>query len=177
MRRGGEGATLVEVVLAVVIFSIIGGVVAESLFVGLRTTTETERRVVGSLDRQLISTYFFRDAQSAEQVGTETCGPAGPDVIVSLVWKDVDESRVTSYVLDPAEDRLLRRHCQNGTLVAENSVAAFLADENPVSVSCAPDPDLTDGDPCPSDRPTAVTMTLKDQKNDEYVLSASRRVA
>lgn len=174
MRRREDGATLIELLAAVVILGIISAALTESIILGLRTTEATERTVSGSLDRQLASAYFYGDVQSSDDVSTNpggACPGATPvDVKVTLRWTDAGVNKAASYAVDPGQRRLLRRYCENGTLSVQNTVAGSLAAADPpVTVTCVPAG--TPADPCGK-----VNISVKDENGVAYELEAARRV-
>lgn len=168
MKRPDDGATLVELLAAVIIIGMIGAALTESIILGLRATEQTDRRVSESLDRQLVSTYFTRDVHSAQSVNTETCGDATEgETKLSLRWDDGADTTVVSYVFEADQRRLIRRSCLNGAPRDVNSVASHLAGDGAVSLVCPPEPG------CP---PAKVALRLFDQSGASYLLEAFQRI-
>lgn len=161
-RRGEAGATLIEMLAAVTILGVIGAVLTEAVIIGIDTAGRTEDEVSESLDRQLVSSYFVGDVQSAQQVRTDApcAGPVpGADLKLTLSWSDGEQDKAASYLVEagdtPAERRLVRRYCVNGSQAAVNRVASSLAEEDPVAVEVATDP----GPPATVDK---VIINIKD---------------
>ena len=68
--RDDRGFTLIEMIVAVVITGIVSAVMLEAMFVGLRTIDDTNKRIAGSNDTQLIAGYFTADVASAITIST-----------------------------------------------------------------------------------------------------------
>lgn len=173
--HGEAGVTLVEVIVSVIILSIIGYALTESVILGLRTAARTQEQVAGSLDRQLVSTYFSADAQSADAVSTgdNACATGS---IVTFSWED-GLDKVAAYVVDTDERRLVRRYCEDGAFVVENKLATSLADEAPVTVDCRyPEGDPAAGQPgCAAPNPDTIVLTVKGRDDSQFTLSGARR--
>lgn len=69
-RRRERGLTLVEVLVAVVISGIIFGALVQASLIGLRTIDNTNDRLAGSNDTQLVASYFTGDVDSADTIST-----------------------------------------------------------------------------------------------------------
>ncbi len=199
MKRGSElGATLIELLASVAILLVVGGVLTESLMVGIDATDRTQRHVSESLDRQLLSRFFTGDVQSADDVHTDTAcaGPVeGMDIELTLRWTDGDDTKAVSYLVQagdgPGQKRLLRHYCVNGVLVSENKLGQNLAEEDPVLSECAAVAGPFGA--CPTSSPVApdpprVALRVRDvsypecstganPQRCEYRIVASRRTA
>jgi hypothetical protein len=187
MRRDESGATLVELLAAILIFGIIGGVLTDAIVIGLRSTAETEKAVSESVDRQFVSRWFGRDVQSADTVrrNPETaCGgePVAPDIeVITFAWEDGDVPKVSSYLYEASRGRLVRKYCEGQgaeAAGAETTLASALAATDPVLVECNPDPDPAP-QPCPDGEapptPNLVAMRVTDQSGGSFQLQAYRR--
>src|SRR5437764_10812934 len=106
MTRSDEGFTLAELLISTVILAVIFGVITEAMVVGLRTSDNTDKRVRESVDAQLISVYFPKDAQAAKQLATGTVDVCSNRLsIVSFSWPDPADATVTkraAYVVGSA---------------------------------------------------------------------------
>src|SRR5438876_1144159 len=71
-KRGEVGFTLIEVLLATAILSIVFVVLAEGLLVFLKTTDATNARHASAVDDSVVARYFVPDVQSAESVSIDT---------------------------------------------------------------------------------------------------------
>ncbi|MBK5331810.1 MAG: tandem-95 repeat protein [Ilumatobacteraceae bacterium] len=139
-RQADPGFTLVELIFALVLSALIGGVVVAALITSLNVSNSTGAQISDSSDSALISSFLLRDAQSAGGIdpGSAVSDPAlgvsndpsdadsvactpGPSV-VKLRFSWVDRSAVTPIrvvvtyapVIDPADStrlQFVRRVC------------------------------------------------------------------
>lgn len=118
MKRGDDGFTLVELMVAVVILAIISGALASAFVVTFRTADEANDRLALAHDVQISTAAFASDVQSADQVWTAdpapVCGPAGGRL--HLRWLDGTTLNLVTYaaVTTSGEDRLVRHRCTVG---------------------------------------------------------------
>lgn len=68
--RSERGFTLPEVLLAVIISSILFAVMAQATIIGFKTIDNTNDRLAGSNDTQLVASYFTGDVDSADTIST-----------------------------------------------------------------------------------------------------------
>ncbi|MCU1391179.1 MAG: autotransporter protein [Ilumatobacteraceae bacterium] len=158
--RADRGFTLVELLIAIVLSGIIGGVTVAAMSTSLNVASSTSAEVADTTDAALISSFLFRDAQAAAaSVASGGGGGSGAASGVSTAstthdwsgctqsgafvarfsWLDVDTAGdqrpiVASYALD-ASHQLIRRLCRDATtsdLVLGHSVTA-------ADASCSPD--------------------------------------
>jgi prepilin-type N-terminal cleavage/methylation domain-containing protein len=173
VRRCGDdaGFTLVELLVAIAILGIIIVPLAETIIVGLRTTTGAQQRLTESRGVLISAAFFANDVQSADPTGltvgsSARCG-AG-NAVVTMQWaNDVSNSNIAAYVIatDPSGTLLLqRRFCQNGTLLNTVTVAPDLA-AVPPTVTCSPG--------CGS--PRTLTMTVTERTGYSYRVQGTRR--
>ena len=150
LRRNDTGFTLVELLVTVLILGIIISAVGTALFVGLRTTNLTTRRLAEAHDAQLITSYFVTDVQSSDSVTSTaldarcTAGVTGAPV-VSLGWVEAGVLKVASYATQtnsggecPAGfscNLMTRYFCING-VNTRGIVAHLLSRTSPVSIAC-----------------------------------------
>jgi prepilin-type N-terminal cleavage/methylation domain-containing protein len=142
--RTEEGFTLVELVVAIIIFSLIVVPISSAIVVGLRATPSTAGRLLELRDAQLLSTYLTADAESATPgSGTVTSGaslqtwdcaspvPSGTNV-VRFTWFQTIGTTTTWYAVDyravtaGSHTRLMRYGCSaiGSTGSSTQSVAA-----------------------------------------------------
>lgn len=65
-----RGMTLIELLVGIVLTGVIMSALFGAMMMGLRTVDNTNDRISGSNDTQLIASYFTSDVSSAEQVST-----------------------------------------------------------------------------------------------------------
>ena len=85
IRTDERGFTLVELVIGIAITGLLTAAIGSALFVALRTTDITNKRMAESHDVQIASAYLANDIQSASDV---TAAPASGDcsgAFISLV--------------------------------------------------------------------------------------------
>jgi prepilin-type N-terminal cleavage/methylation domain-containing protein len=113
LRRGDDGFTLVELLVAIVILGILAVPMADVVVAYLKNSDATSARLSESHDAQIAAAYFARDVQAlgvhdytvagtatyplkqsvetdvAAGGGTYACGAAGtPNAVVRLAWDD-----------------------------------------------------------------------------------------
>jgi prepilin-type N-terminal cleavage/methylation domain-containing protein len=113
LRRNDEGVTLIELLMAIIILSIIIVPLSNALIVVMRNTDDINRRLNESHDIQIATAYFAQDVQNTgvrdwTSVGSQftlkqsielnapydsglyfPCGSAGtPNAIVRFAWDD-----------------------------------------------------------------------------------------
>ncbi|MCU1392489.1 MAG: autotransporter protein [Ilumatobacteraceae bacterium] len=191
VRVRDAGFTLVELLIAIVLSGIIGGVTVAAMSTSLNVASSTSEEVADTTDAGLISAFLIRDAQASGPATSSSSG-ASSDLGVSTAasgvnwsgctqpgafvarfsWPDPDTLHsgrvvVATYALD-ADQQLTRRICQNGAstdLVLGHSVAVATA-------ACLPDAQCTDpgGSVALSLRGTGARIPF------DYTLTATLRV-
>jgi prepilin-type N-terminal cleavage/methylation domain-containing protein len=150
VRLNDKGFTLVELLMTVLILGIIISAVGTALFVGLRTTNLTTRRLAEAHDAQLITSYFVTDVESSDSVTATaldarcTAGVTGAPV-VSLGWIEAGVLKVASYATQTSSggecpagfscNLMTRYFCING-VNTPNIVAHLLSRTSAVSIAC-----------------------------------------
>lgn len=126
-----RGTTLIELLAATVILSVISFALTEAVVSGFRNTGDTEDRLVGSIDRQRVTAAFVPDVQSADPFNPSTTAACGdtdpkPDEGIKLGWTDGTTVKLSTYVelVKGAERQLVRRYCENGD-VDESILAEY----------------------------------------------------
>jgi prepilin-type N-terminal cleavage/methylation domain-containing protein len=140
-----SGVTLIELLVAVSILGIVMTALSGALFVGLRTTRDTQTSLGQSNAEQLVSTYLTKDIQAAATVrtsGTSTCG-SQPIVLETTTRTDpLAASNVTvAYALSGTD--LVRQVCGPSASVhtiAHNVTSLTASGANPVSITVATAP-------------------------------------
>jgi len=97
LRRDDSGFTLLEMIIVIVIMAIIMLPLVSSFTLGIADTQQAQQDTSNSVDSQLSSIYFDRDAASADTVSTtSSCGGAG--TVVAFQWHDGSIDRYAAYV-------------------------------------------------------------------------------
>lgn len=177
--------TIIELLIAMMILTVLIAPLATSFVIGLTTTQRTDQDVTNSADAQLLTLYFDSDVASSEKVTTSTtCGGSG--TVVQFEWNDGSSSQLAAYrttrdaaaetVLSvPSVYRLERVLCSApGNVVSTHLLAR--------SLSVIPGV-LCDGSPCPaSSTPRGVSLPLdqlgRTASDDRFTftLTATRKV-
>lgn len=177
---GDHGFTLIELVIAITLSLLIGGVVVAALITSLRVSSSTTDEVGDSTDAGLITAFLTRDAQSAGSivpttalrnttVGVSTaatawdsCSQAPAALVVRFSWIEwssvqlVENKVVVTYglaspdALNPTKKQLTRRLCRNGATTGADIVLA--RDLASVTATCTP--------ACTTTTTTPTTMRL-----------------
>ncbi len=181
-RRGDHGFTLVELMIAIVLSLMIGGVVVAALLTSLNAARTTTAEMSDSTDAGLISSFLVRDAQSAGGIDPGTalrdptlgvsnvasaagwggCSQSGVFVL-RFSWMDrtTATTSVVTYAgvpdpLDGTKQQLIRRLCTNGTQ-ADVVLGRNININPPATFATCQNPDFSSG--CGS-QSTSVTLTV-----------------
>lgn len=133
MTPGRErGTTLIEMLAATVILSVISFALTEAVVSGFRNTGDTQDRLVGSIDRQRVTAAFVPDVQSADPFDsstTDACGDTNPapEEGIKFGWTDGSTEKLSTYLelTDGVERQLVRRYCENGSIIEEGMLAEY----------------------------------------------------
>jgi prepilin-type N-terminal cleavage/methylation domain-containing protein len=197
------GFTLIEMVMAMVIMTIITGPITAMTIIGYNTWTSSTTSLYVSHDRQLLETYFGRDATSATSatVGTAgSCVPAGVTVsswVADLKWKgsrQIDGTWTNSYesayatTIVGTKPVLQRWLCTsttvNGTTTTAPAVVLTVAHSlsttvaPPVTATCWIGTTSATAGTCPSvtaSTPVSMAITVTDAANVSYTISTEQR--
>ncbi len=194
VHAADRGMTLIELIIAIVLSTMIGGVIVAALITSLNVSSATSEQVSDSTDAGLISSFLTRDAQSAGGLDPANALPdgtgvstdpsdadgiacAGQPLVLKLRFSWINRSAsaaakvVVSYALD-GERQLVRRVCTNGVdtdVVMGRNVSSARA-------TCIPAPAT---EFC-SGHPTFVSLTVEGSGSRApflYTLTASLRSA
>lgn len=90
-RRSTDGFSLIELVLAISILSMIFLVVSTAYILTIKVSDEDTQRFSDSQDGAITSAYWIRDVQSAKVLSTSStpCNGTG-SLIASATWDDVE---------------------------------------------------------------------------------------
>jgi prepilin-type N-terminal cleavage/methylation domain-containing protein len=184
--RDDRGATLIELLVAIVILAVIVVPLGDALISFLRNTTSTTYRLSESHDAQIASAYFAQDVaslgvrnwsaapytlQTSVELnapaagGLYPCGPTGtPNAAIRFAGNDPTAAAstqivVVSYVVRTVgtEQQLHRLRCTGGSTTPSSDVVLA---HNIASVATP----VTTG---PADTPTTVSWTLTIKANGD----------
>jgi len=177
-----RGLTLIEMIVALFVLGMMVVAITTALFVGLRTSRESNQRVTDAVGVSFASAYFVPDVESAITVDTADFSDCElPGAVVMFSWIEGDPrpeatptSRFATYAVQPrgSEFALIRRTCVPSGSQMLTVVRGLVASPLP-RIDCtiaggALDPDCAD--------PHSVSMTLQFESERSVTLSASRRV-
>ena len=161
-REGGF--TLVELLVAVVIESLILGALSMAFVAMLRGTTNMNQNLSRTGDARLAAQYIISDARNSSGPelslnDTSSCPDPSPPVagtptkVARFSWTSTGaagttKANIVNYVL--VSNNLLRRQCLNGSLISDRSVASNVGS---VNVTCSPTANC-------SGTPTSITVTV-----------------
>ena len=194
VHNADRGMTLIELIIAIALSTMIGGVIVAALITSLNVSSATSEQVSDSTDAGLIASFLTRDAQSAGGLDPANALPdgtgvstdpsdadgiacAGQPLVLKVRFSWIDRSAsaeakvVVSYALD-GERQLVRRICTNGVdtdVVMGRNVSSARA-------TCVPAPAT---EFC-SGHPTFVSLTVEGSGSRApflYTLTASLRSA
>lgn len=166
-----DGFTLLEVLIAMFIMTIVFAVVSVAIIVGLQSTGESTTRLLESSDGAYTSAYLVRDVQSAQTVSTSAssvCSSTGTSVL-KLSWTEALNSGAVSttveYRYGVPGGALVRHVCQDNP--STRTVATQL--RQAPTITLTPTGCTT---AC-----TAVTMQLTGVVDGSFSISATRRAS
>ena len=193
--RPDRGFTLVEVTISLVLSAVIVGVIVAALFTSQNVARSATSQINASSDTGLISSFLFRDAQSAggidpttgnpSTLGVSTTGDTGGwncgatpsgTTKVRFSWIEYtspQSSMVVLYVYDSVAEDLTRQVC-NLTTGVRGATVLLSSNLGSVTAACVPvtNPLCT--------RPTSVVLTVGGsgaQASFSSTLTASVRTA
>lgn len=167
-RRDQAGFTLLELLIAISIMGFVFGIIATAFVLGYETSEQSERRLAGSQDAELLSIYLLRDIQSADTAttsGSPTCGITS-GALLTLSWKQDTATRRATYRTQVGADGLevTRQACRDATTSPARVVARQLL--QPPTVACTPSP---------CSRPTSIDVHLRAVSTDMFRITGSPR--
>jgi prepilin-type N-terminal cleavage/methylation domain-containing protein len=195
--QGEQGFTLVELLVAITIMSMIMGGISESIIVGLRTTAAISTSVAESHDTQMMTAWFPRDVNGATSIwgGAPLAGtkpvctpPVGTTrTVLTMLSGDPTLPLLTSYVVVKTGTlfQLVRTVCQ-GANVPQGPVIVVhnLAAELPLAVPAVPSATATcpptacppAAKPAPASQPDTVTLTVTELSGFTFQVTGQSRV-
>jgi prepilin-type N-terminal cleavage/methylation domain-containing protein len=131
VTRREDGFTMVELLVAVALTSLIVPVLTSALVVGWRTTDDTLAQLADTRNRQLVPSLLTRDVQSATSVSktvtASSCILPTDTLLVQLtIVQPTSASAVSQsigWVLTPTQ-LVARRTCASGSSTVLSSVSA-----------------------------------------------------
>jgi prepilin-type N-terminal cleavage/methylation domain-containing protein len=173
-RADDRGFTLIEMIVAVSLLAVVGLAVFGALFVGIRATGDSHRRIDQSLAEMEVTRFLSGDIYAAEgpvlvnNTSDTACGGVAPLKLSSRSTATAASlDTMVVWVLSGTD--LLRRTCVNGTQTDEFVVADHVSAFTPAA--CAA--------PCTS-RSISVTFTAAADGRiaaQSWTLSVARRGA
>jgi prepilin-type N-terminal cleavage/methylation domain-containing protein len=144
-RRGDDGFTLVELLLAIAILGIIAMPLSMGFITGLRFIGRSDEKFTDSRSALISAGYFAGDVANANTIVPNDATACGTGTaLVSFAWSDASAAvgapvnNKVSYVYDTSDStnkKLLRKYCANGSATGTQSVAAISLGSTPV-VTC-----------------------------------------
>ena len=191
-RAVDAGVTLIELVIAIAVGSIIIGGITAALLAAVLNYTSSATRLAESHDAQLLASWFLPDAQSAgatvDTTGVTASGCSGAAVsgssnVIAMTWSDYDGSATyaAAYRLEPNTDgtaTLVRYFCTPAgstpsRVVVGHSVASASASTTPQTITLRVTSCATAFGP-----PASATTTLTTTSSCySYALSGTRLIS
>jgi Tfp pilus assembly protein PilE len=116
--RRDEGFTVIELVIAIIIVTIIVVPITSSVILGMASTERAQQRTTDSTDQQVLASYFVNDVQSADTVTAGTSG-CGASAALRLDWNEAQPLPATP-----------------GTFVGKTVVYSFTSSNELQRLSC-----------------------------------------
>lgn len=121
-----QGASLVELLVAISISVLVIGVITTSLVQFLLVTDWGKDQLLISNDLQVAATWLGRDALEAASFS-----PGSGNVYGTLNWDNLDHQYRYSY--DSSQNTLVREHLQSGVVQSTQNVARHIAAQGDVT--------------------------------------------
>ena len=139
--RQEKGFTLIELMIAVVVSSIVVAGITSAFIAAMGSTNQVHDRFIESHDAQRLSTHFTSDVQSADPSTIDTasgtsvgCAPphAGGMNVVRLQWKETISGVTTHFsaayrVTSPSDGALTRYFCFGPDLSTATATPTIVA--------------------------------------------------
>jgi prepilin-type N-terminal cleavage/methylation domain-containing protein len=160
--RGEAGVSLIELIIAMALSSVLMVPLGAGLYFGLRSTADTQIRLTQSNRATLLSSYFSADVQGANAAATGTaestsvCGTAV--VTADLLLSRPDGTSVSySRGAGASATDWMRRTCAGGTVTSSVRVIRNLAGAPTLTCALAPSCAVTLTQTDPSGRGSYTT--------------------
>lgn len=146
-QKQDHGFTLVELLIVITILPIVVGAISVGLLSVFSLHTNVSNRISDSANSQILSAYFIKDVQSADQVNTQTssspqCGTGTQ--LLGLTWNS--SQTIISYIISSGTNgttttySLVRQKCTagNSTPVSSTTLISDIAsNQPPPSIACS----------------------------------------
>lgn len=145
LQDQNQGFTLVELLIVITILPIVVGAVSVGLLSVFKLHTGVSNRITDSANSQILSAYFVKDVQSAEQLTTQptsTPGCGSGTQLLGISWNS--SQTLVSYIISPnasgsgATYSLVRQKCTLGNSTPTSNITLI----NDIGSSQAP-PEVT----------------------------------
>jgi prepilin-type N-terminal cleavage/methylation domain-containing protein len=165
--RDEQGVTLPEMLISIVILALIIGPLSAAMMFFLQHGETSTQIFSDDNTARLAATFFTADVQSATSVVTTTSGQCGSGTpIVTLSWSEDAVAHAASWYSRATAGGadLVRRQCEDGTLIATNELGLLTA--STPTVTCTPS--------CKA--PGTVTLRVDGADGFVFTVNASPRV-
>lgn len=118
--RSEQGFTLVELLIVVVILPMVVGAISMGILSVFTLHTSASNRITDSANSQILSAYYIKDVQSAEQLTTQPTGSPECGTGTQILGVEWNSSQtVVSYIVSPIPGttttyNLVRQECTFG---------------------------------------------------------------
>lgn len=186
-RPDDSGTTLIEVLIAIMVMTVIIVPLTGAFVLGVARTTASLQDAGNSADTQVLAAFFATDVAQALSVSTATTCGAGPgrSVLIALTWVDIG-SQTVAYVAAEDPDAAAEAGVTRAWRV-ERVACGPESSSNVVVTQAKTVPSAAcDGTPCTSPSPRRVSLTVSqlarqitgDQSDGSYsyTVTGTRRV-
>lgn len=170
-RRGDDGVTLVELLVAMTLSALLATVIAAAFTVGVKTTDEANERLAGSQGAQITASFFPADVRSWDGAPTgASCAAA--TTVASFGWTDQAAAgapvlkRADYCLVSGTQNDLIRRYWEDGV---QTSSATLAHDISTASVACTPVPSCA--------APVTATITVTEPGGFAFSVTGRRRTS
>lgn len=177
MDRQDEGFTVIELLIAMMVMTIILVPLVASFVIGTQTALGSQQDAGNSADAQLLGYYFDIDVSSAQTVSPSSSSCGGPGSVLELRWTD-GSVQVVAYraVADPGRQTELQ---QAATVYRLERVLCNATGNKvtPIARSLMSSPSVAcDGTTCAADStPRRVSLNFSELSTQESDVTSTNR--